>query len=35
MTRVKHETQSLRKELTEKIDKTQVELQAVEVSLDA
>jgi hypothetical protein len=33
--RVNHETQSLQKELTEKIDKTQVKLQAVEVSLDA
>jgi hypothetical protein len=35
MTRVNQETQSLQKELTEKIDKRQVELQAVDVSLDA
>jgi hypothetical protein len=32
---VNHWTQSLQKELTEKIDKTQVELQEVEVSLSA
>jgi hypothetical protein len=34
MTRVNHETQSLQKELREKLEKTQVELQTVEVSLD-
>jgi hypothetical protein len=31
---VSHKTQSLRKELTDKIEKAQVKLQAVEVSLD-
>jgi hypothetical protein len=35
VTRVNHETRSLQKELSEKIDKTQVELQAAEVSLGA